>query len=129
MKSHEENVKSHRHGGIPHSCHNKCFSGSIAVRGIFVPESDEEIAAHPDPFPAEIKQEKIVPENQNQHESYEQIHIDEKPDESFFFPHELHGIKMNQRSEEHTSELQSRGHIVCRHLLDKNKYYNHYCIH
>src|SRR5690625_6734952 len=23
------------------------------------------------------------------------------------------------RSEEHTSELQSRGHLVCRHLLDK----------
>src|SRR5690625_7008354 len=26
-----------------------------------------------------------------------------------------------QRSEEHTSELQSRGHIVCRLLLDKKK--------
>src|SRR5690625_6092749 len=25
------------------------------------------------------------------------------------------------RSEEHTSELQSRGHLVCRHLLEKNK--------
>src|SRR5690625_5451996 len=25
------------------------------------------------------------------------------------------------RSEEHTSELQSRGHIVCRLLLEKNK--------
>src|SRR5690625_5205949 len=27
------------------------------------------------------------------------------------------------RSEEHTSELQSRGHLVCRLLLEKNKYY------
>src|SRR5690625_5844195 len=26
-----------------------------------------------------------------------------------------------ERSEEHTSELQSRGHLVCRLLLDKNK--------
>src|SRR5690625_5645395 len=26
----------------------------------------------------------------------------------------------NQRSEEHTSELQSRGHLVCRLLLEKN---------
>src|SRR5690625_6708053 len=25
------------------------------------------------------------------------------------------------RSEEHTSELQSRGHLVCRHLLEKEK--------
>src|SRR5437660_8505586 len=29
-----------------------------------------------------------------------------------------------QRSEEHTSELQSRGHLVCRLLLEKKKQYN-----
>src|SRR5439155_9837416 len=28
------------------------------------------------------------------------------------------------RSEEHTSELQSRGHLVCRLLLEKKKYLN-----
>src|SRR5690625_6851257 len=28
---------------------------------------------------------------------------------------------VGQRSEEHTSELQSRGHLVCRLLLDKNQ--------
>src|SRR5690625_6586925 len=28
---------------------------------------------------------------------------------------------LTQRSEEHTSELQSRGHLVCRLLLEKNK--------
>src|SRR5690625_5422208 len=27
----------------------------------------------------------------------------------------------NERSEEHTSELQSRGHLVCRLLLEKKK--------
>src|SRR5690625_7005949 len=32
------------------------------------------------------------------------------------------------RSEEHTSELQSRGHLVCRLLLEKKKIYLlHYC--
>src|SRR5437870_10169905 len=33
------------------------------------------------------------------------------------------------RSEEHTSELQSRGHLVCRLLLEKKKYkflHNHF---
>src|SRR5690625_6681664 len=29
--------------------------------------------------------------------------------------------KTNLRSEEHTSELQSRGHLVCRLLLEKKK--------
>src|SRR5690625_5862586 len=30
-------------------------------------------------------------------------------------------ISINYRSEEHTSELQSRGHLVCRLLLEKKK--------
>src|SRR5690625_6046250 len=30
-------------------------------------------------------------------------------------------VKTDYRSEEHTSELQSRGHLVCRLLLDKKK--------
>src|SRR5690625_6264650 len=31
----------------------------------------------------------------------------------------------NFRSEEHTSELQSRGHLVCRLLLEKKKHTSH----
>src|SRR5690625_1086033 len=31
------------------------------------------------------------------------------------------GNNLNKRSEEHTSELQSRGHLVCRLLLEKKK--------
>src|SRR5690625_5816927 len=30
-------------------------------------------------------------------------------------------VDFKQRSEEHTSELQSRGHLVCRLLLEKKK--------
>src|SRR5207253_5753527 len=30
--------------------------------------------------------------------------------------------QFDRRSEEHTSELQSRGHLVCRLLLEKKKY-------
>src|SRR3989442_12034525 len=30
-------------------------------------------------------------------------------------------LRINQRSEEHTSELQSRPHLVCRLLLEKKK--------
>src|SRR5690625_6664611 len=30
-----------------------------------------------------------------------------------------------RRSEEHTSELQSRGHLVCRRLLEKKQYRDH----
>src|SRR5690625_6289272 len=35
--------------------------------------------------------------------------------------HGRRGARAQQRSEEHTSELQSRGHLVCRLLLEKKK--------
>src|SRR3989442_11611768 len=35
----------------------------------------------------------------------------------------LEGDPAGQRSEEHTSELQSRPHLVCRLLLEKKKYF------
>src|SRR5207253_10471567 len=34
---------------------------------------------------------------------------------------EVETVGKHQRSEEHTSELQSRGHLVCRLLLEKKK--------
>src|SRR2546430_8908677 len=33
----------------------------------------------------------------------------------------------HQRSEEHTSELQSQSNLVCRLLLEKKKYYDCHC--
>src|SRR2546430_12441048 len=41
--------------------------------------------------------------------------------------HECHG-KLNQRSEEHTSELQSQSNLVCRLLLEKKKQGQYFCI-
>src|SRR5207253_10692334 len=37
------------------------------------------------------------------------------------YTHEEIAEQMGKRSEEHTSELQSRGHLVCRLLLEKKK--------
>src|SRR5690625_1044423 len=46
----------------------------------------------------------------------DEIHRLDKPKQDFLLPHLESG-----RSEEHTSELQSRGHLVCRLLLEKKK--------
>src|SRR3989442_2082813 len=43
----------------------------------------------------------------------------------FGFSRKLQSSVMGTRSEEHTSELQSRPHLVCRLLLEKKKY-SHY---
>src|SRR3989442_11032074 len=39
-----------------------------------------------------------------------------------------HGLVHEGRSEEHTSELQSRPHLVCRLLLEKKKKKNNYTL-
>src|SRR5690625_5960917 len=49
------------------------------------------------------------------------LQTDEKnPDDHLF---------LQSRSEEHTSELQSRGHLVCRLLLEKKKKKQSSCLH
>src|SRR3712207_8186129 len=46
----------------------------------------------------------------------------EQPGTSLFIPHEVNVLLV--RSEEHTSELQSRQYLVCRLLLEKKKKLN-----
>src|SRR5437660_8924912 len=45
--------------------------------------------------------------------------------DGFRQPFGLFQVLGGERSEEHTSELQSRGHLVCRLLLEKKNWY--YC--
>src|SRR5690625_5223875 len=48
--------------------------------------------------------------------------VAEKVRETFCFRYNLFGLTFFvARSEEHTSELQSRGHLVCRLLLERKK--------
>src|SRR5690625_3205611 len=50
-------------------------------------------------------------------QSHEVYHLTTKPEHSEYFKRLLETPQ--SRSEEHTSELQSRGHLVCRLLLEK----------
>src|SRR5690625_6867106 len=49
------------------------------------------------------------------------IDSDQWEDDAIALAEELGFDDPQARSEEHTSELQSRGHLVCRLLLEKNK--------
>src|SRR2546422_7242472 len=44
---------------------------------------------------------------------------------SYALHRRMHGYGLGERSEEHTSELQSRLHLVCRLLLEKKKKKKH----
>src|SRR5690625_6830967 len=57
----------------------------------------------------------IISEVNNQMYEFEGYQLDHK------LISQLEKDPSNSRSEEHTSELQSRGHLVCRLLLEKKK--------
>src|SRR6266508_4919765 len=50
------------------------------------------------------------------------LSFDDQPDEVFEAPIEPVDAPADLRSEDHTSELQSRGHLLCRLLLEEKLY-------
>src|SRR5258708_16885584 len=44
-----------------------------------------------------------------------------RPPMPMLTPYQARGLRLKNRSEEHTSELQSPDHLVCRLLLEKKK--------
>src|SRR5690606_41752574 len=50
-----------------------------------------------------------------------QVQVHDLPEIFHYWSHKYLGPKLHPRSEEHTSELQSRENIVCRLLLEKKK--------
>src|SRR5258707_3403065 len=52
----------------------------------------------------------------------------EVPPELILLPHHQGEAAAEGRSEEHTSELQSRQYLVCRLLLEKKKKYDNYLL-
>src|SRR3712207_8380801 len=71
---------------------------SLAV----VPEVDQEVGREPDHPPAGEEQEQVPALDEQEHREDEE--------------------RLVGRSEEHTSELQSRQYLVCRLLLEKKKF-------
>src|SRR3712207_8050780 len=62
-----------------------------------------------------------VAEDRHDHEGHQDRGGHEEPERA----QDLQPIGRQDRSEEHTSELQSRQYLVCRLLLEKNKQYRH----
>src|SRR3712207_8734999 len=52
------------------------------------------------------------------HRVARELDVDDRPGD----PHDAAGAGLRLRSEEHTSELQSRQYLVCRLLLEKKNY-------
>src|SRR5690625_3243587 len=68
-----------------------------------------------------IKQENLSLDIVSEGELYTALKADFPPEKIHFHGNNKNRKELEFRSEEHTSELQSRGHLVCRLLLEKKK--------
>ena len=96
----KQQKKAGRHGGIADPGHDKRFARRAPVGRIAIPESDQQIAAKPHPFPTQIKKQQIVGKNQDAHRADEEIHIGEKARIALIAAHELSGIKVYQKTDD-----------------------------
>src|SRR2546421_7486055 len=72
------------------------------------------------PYTTLFRSPRLEPVRVGQHDVGERRRLVGLAGEAHDEPHLLHGVG-ESRSEEHTSELQSRSDIVCRLLLEKKK--------
>src|SRR5699024_1568620 len=91
--------------------HHKGFSGGVAIGFVLIPKPDQKKTAKPYAFPAQIKEQKIICQNEGQHGKHKQVHIGKEACIAFIAFHELGGIEMNQKTDEsdHKSEYERQG--------------------
>ena len=104
--------QSDGHGRVADSRDNEGFLSRSPVGGVVVPEADQQVAAEPDPLPAQVEQEQVVRQDQRQHGRHEEVHVGEEAAESDVFPHEFRGVHMNQESHEGDNQRHDQGQRI-----------------
>ena len=105
--SHQENGQ--QHAKISHAVDDECLFGSFGVRGafssFFEPETDQQVGAQANPFPADEQHEKVVGAHQYHHRSDEEIKVNKIAAEAPRVPvvahigmHVTDGIKVDERA-------------------------------
>jgi hypothetical protein len=51
----EQQKQTHRHRRIANASQDECLTRRPSIRGVAVPEADQQITAQPDAFPPEIE--------------------------------------------------------------------------
>ena len=86
--------------GVAHAGDDERLAGCVAVCRLPVPETDEQVAAKPDSFPAQVQQQQIVRQHQRQHGTHEKVHLGEKAAVAFLLDHEFGGVQMDEERDE-----------------------------
>src|SRR5665647_3590154 len=77
-----------------------------------LPERDEQVAAQADALPAEVEQQQVVGEHQDQHRCHEQVHVDEEAREPLVALHELRGVQVDEEADDRDDEDEDHAHRI-----------------
>ncbi len=77
----------------------KAFIAARTLAGSLIPEADEQIAAQPHAFPAEIEQQQVIRQHQREHGADEQVHIGEKARISSLAGHVADRIQVDEEAD------------------------------
>ena len=94
----EQQEQADGHGRIADPGNDEGLARGITVVRIVVPEPDQQVAAQSDAFPAQIQQEQIIAEHEQQHGEDEQVHVAEKAAEVRVVGHVAGGIDVDQEA-------------------------------
>ena len=84
---------------ITHPGHDKGLEGRRAVVAILVVEADQQVAAQPHPFPAEVDKQQVIGQYQKQHAGDKEVGVGEEAGVTLFSAHIPGGKQVNEETD------------------------------
>ena len=90
----------------------KALRAARPFAGSRVPEPDEQVAAEPHALPAQVEQQQVVGQHQDQHGADEQVHVGEEAAVAFLVAHVLGGVEVDEEADEGDHQHHDQGQGV-----------------
>jgi len=97
---------------VPDPVHDEGLVRRLAVVAVGVPETDQQVGAQPNTFPAQEQDHEVIPEDQVQHGEDEQVQVGEKAPETIISMHVAHRIHMDEAAHARDDHGHQQGELI-----------------